>query len=168
MKYSLVNPFITGSVQTTSEAKTEMAAAKELYSRVSKHFTNNLPRFYFTIANENNKLFHFEVNEKKLGKEVNYSIKQAKMKAAGEKKVLEVIKKKELQQGGKKVLDDSSSDSSDSSSSSPYQVPLYVNPLRELLYIPTYYEIDLVDVVYDLEFPIISIPTGASYTFILP
>jgi hypothetical protein len=186
MKYTLVNPFVTGSINTSIESNNPNEAAKALYTRVSKHFTNNLPRFFFSIIDEKNNLKHYEVNEKKLGKEVNFAIKSAKMKESGERKVLAVYEKLSNQEGGKKkkvVKDDSSSDSSNESSSdsssssdnndfsssddeSPYVIPAYEHPLRKLLYTPEYI-IDVYDTVL-LDYPSeIYIPMGAPYTSII-
>ena len=121
-------------------------------------------------------MFHFEVNEKKIGKEVSFTIKEAQMKKSGEKKILEVVGKKIEQEGGKNKKrrdDDSSSDDDDdddddddSFSSSPYQLPYYVNPLRELLYYPMDYVIEYVpDVIYD--YPLgIYYPSGPDYTIL--
>lgn len=171
MKYTLVNPFVTGNLETTFESDSALVAAKALYSRVSTHFKNNVPRFFFSLMGDKNKLYHFEVNEKKIGKEVNFTIKEAKMKKSGEKVITKVVTKKMEQMGGKKhrkiIVEDSSS-SDDSSSSSPYQLPYYVNPLRELLYYPMDYVIEVYepDVVY--EYPLgISYPsTNADYNII--
>jgi len=171
MKYTLVNPFITGSINTMTEAKDEFTAAKELYSRVSKHFTNNLPKFYFSIIGEKNDLFHFQVNEKKLGKEVQFAIKKATMKKNGEKIIMSMVNKKSEQNGGNIFSKSDSSSDSDStdSSSSPYKVPMYINPLRELLYYPTDYIIEIADdFVYEIEYPgTIYVPAGAFYTGII-
>ena len=146
--FSLVNPFITGSLDTTVEAKNEITAAKTLYMKVSKYFKNNLPRFYFTVMDDNSKLYHFEVNERKQGKEVNFTIKAASMKKDAETKIKNVVQRKQKEQsGGKddKFLDmdhdDSESDSDSDSSSdsySPRRVPLYIDPIREFLYNPSY------------------------------
>jgi hypothetical protein len=172
MKYTLVNPFVTGSINTSIESNNANDAAKMLYTRVSKHFTNNLPRFFFSTIDENNKLRHYEVNEKKLGKEVNFTIKTAKMKESGERKVLAVFNKLGNQSGGKKYKkEESSSDSSSDEdsleeSSSPYVIPAYEHPLRKLLYTPEYI-IDVYDSVL-LDYPSeIYIPMGAPYTSII-
>jgi hypothetical protein len=144
--FSLANPMITGSLDTMVEAKTETEAAKTLYMRISKHFKNNLPTFYYSIVDDDENLYHFEVNERKSGKEVNFTIKQASMKKDTEKKVLNVYKKKITEQAGGKDKfmfdeDDKDDDSSSSSSAyyySPRRVPLYVDPIREFLYNPSY------------------------------
>jgi hypothetical protein len=171
MKYTLANPFVTGSINTSIDSDNHNDAAKTLYTRVSKHFTNNLPRFFFSIIDENNKLRHYQVNEKKLGKEVNFTIKTAEMKKSGEQKVLAIYNKLTSQEGGKKkVFDDKSSSSSesdsDSSSSSPYIIPAYEHPLRKLLYTPEYI-IDVYDTVL-LDYPTeIFLPMGPPYVSIV-
>jgi len=146
--FSLANPMITGSLETTVEAKNELEAAKTLYMRISKHFKNNLPIFYYSIVDDKENLHHFKVNERKSGKEVNFTISAAEMKNDVEKKVLNVYKKKIAEQAGGKDKfmfnddkdkdDDSSSSSSSEYYYSPRRVPLYVDPIREFLYNPSY------------------------------
>lgn len=162
MKYSLVNPYITGSIETTSNAKDEFTAAREIYGRVSKHFKNNVPRFFFTLyGGDDKKMYHFLVSEKKLGKEVQYVIKEAKATNNGTKKLLELVNNKK-QSGGSAFDDSSSSDSgsSDSSSSSPYRVPTYVSPIREFLYMPMLYQVDVYADEYDVVY---EVPLGSTF-----
>lgn len=165
MKYSLVNPYITGSLETSSNAKDEFTAAREIYGRISKHFKNNVPRFFFTLhGGEGDKMYHFQVSEKKLGKEVQYVIKEAKATNNGTKKLLDFVQSKKQNGGG--AFDDSSSDSSSNSSSdsssSPYRVPTYVSPIREFLYMPMLYQLDVYadeyDVYYEVPLGTISLP----------
>ena len=47
--YVLVNPHINGSVETKIKADNSLQAAKKAYKNVSKHFNNNIPKFYFTL-----------------------------------------------------------------------------------------------------------------------
>lgn len=140
-KFTLANPFIQGSLTTETEHKSPLGAAKLLYSKLSKHFKNNVPSYYFSIMDENNSLSHFHVTEKKSGKEVNYTIEPAKMTKTNEKKILNTVSKQQ-QKGGKKFLkdDDDSSESSSSSSDSfsPRTVPLYIDPISTYLYTPSY------------------------------
>jgi hypothetical protein len=154
--FSLVNPFITGSMTTKTEAKDELVAAKTLYLKLSKHFKNNVPRFNFSIKDDSDNLYHFEATERKAGKEVNFVIKPAKMTSANEKKMLKVVTKQmEEQEGGfgkkkkEKFLkhddedDDDNDDDDDESSSddfaySPRRVPYYYDYITSWLYTPQY------------------------------
>lgn len=143
-KFNLVNPYIQGSLTTETDNKSPLGAAKALYSKLSKHFKNNVPSYYFSIMDENEKVFHFHVTEKKSGKEVNFTIEPAKMTKANEKKMVNVVTKKMKEQnGGKKFLEDKDSDSESSSSSSsssfsPRNIPLYIDPINTYLYTPSY------------------------------
>ena len=82
-KYKLVNPYIKGEFETKMDAKNSLDAAKVFYKNLSEHFNNNVPSFYFTIqkgGSGKGKFYHFEVNEKKSGDEVNYSIQPFEIK----------------------------------------------------------------------------------------
>lgn len=164
--FSLVNPFITGSLNTSYESKSAMDAAKTLYMRVAKHFKNNVPKFNFTITDESDKLYHFNVSERKSGKEVNFTITPTEMSKKNEEVLKKVIKQKQEEKvGGKKDKfmkveesdDDSSSSSSSSDSYSPRAIPLYVDPIREFLYTP-YYTYDVVDPII-IDYPSWYIPS---------
>ena len=49
-KYHLVNPYIDGDdFESSTNAKNSNEAANKLYSRISEHFNNSVPVFYFTI-----------------------------------------------------------------------------------------------------------------------
>ena len=143
-KFTLVNPYIQGSLTTETDNKSPLGAAKALYSKLSKHFKNNVPSYYFSIMDENETVSHFHVTEKKSGKEVNYTIEPAKMSKTNEKKMVSIVTKKmKEQKGGKTFLKDES-DSSDSESSSstssfsPRNLPLYIDPISTYLYTPSY------------------------------
>jgi hypothetical protein len=73
-KYKLVNPYIKGEFNTKMEASNSLDAAKTFYKNLSEHFSNSVPKFYFTIQKGGNKFYHFQVQEKRIGDEVNYSI----------------------------------------------------------------------------------------------
>ena len=140
MRYTLINPFFTDK-NLTADSDDELRAAKQLYGQLSKDFKNNLPKFYFTILGGDHVQHHFEVNEKMMGKEVDFCIKKAKTTIQGERAMMEVVRSKRSQDGG--GLFSSSSSSSDSSSSSsdslPKRIPSYIYPTREAYYMPYYF-----------------------------
>ncbi len=75
--YRLVNPYIKGEFETKIKTKNSIEAAKKFYKKLSEHFNNNVPKFYFTIqkgGSGKGKFYHFEVKETKSHEEVNYSI----------------------------------------------------------------------------------------------
>lgn len=87
-QYKLVNPYIKGSFETKIDASNSLDAAKQFYKNLSENFNNNIPAFYFSIQKGGKgKFYHFEVKEKKVNDEVNYSIKAYDIK--GEKEALE-------------------------------------------------------------------------------
>lgn len=76
-KYKMVNPYIKGEFETITKAKNSVEAAKVFYKNLSEHFNNNVPKFYFTIqkgGSGKGKFYHFEVKEKKVNDDVDYSI----------------------------------------------------------------------------------------------
>lgn len=66
--YQLVNPYIKGKMKTSIKAKNSIEAATQLYSSMSEHFSNALPKFLFTIqkgGSLESKMYHFQVTEKR-------------------------------------------------------------------------------------------------------
>lgn len=66
--YRLVNPHIEGDMKKSVKSKNSVAAARTLYKNLSEHFSNSVPKFYFTIqkgASGKGKYYHFLVKEKK-------------------------------------------------------------------------------------------------------
>jgi hypothetical protein len=47
--YQLVNPFIMGSMNTTFQAKSSLAAAKDAFDNLSQYFGNHMPEFRMTL-----------------------------------------------------------------------------------------------------------------------
>lgn len=63
--YLLVNPIIIGGNSNLSfKGRSPNEAAQNAWDSISQNIVNMLPKSYFTLQNENNKLFHFEVKEK--------------------------------------------------------------------------------------------------------
>lgn len=140
--YILVNPHISGSVDSKIKADNSLHAAKKAYKALSKHFNNNVPKFYFTLQKGkkgDGKYYHFEVKEKKDGENVNFSIQNYSIPgnevAAVEKfkKKLDNFKNKTSSKGGKRSKKDSESDSDSSDGSDSDE--LYYKRARK--YIPT-------------------------------
>ena len=103
--YKLVNPYIIGDTKKTIKAKNSYIAAKQLYENLSEHFNNSVPVFNITIMKGKNKFYSFKIKEKRLGKEVGYTVepikvKNGKMKYKSLQEHISKLKKKVL--GGAK------------------------------------------------------------------
>jgi hypothetical protein len=163
-KYTLVIPYIEGTMKKSVKSENSQKAANAIYKNLSEHFNNSVPSFHFTImkgTNKNGKLYHFEVNETRENDEVSFTINQMKNIKGVEKleekfkEKLEQIKDKlkKEQDGGKKhkkskkhAIDDSSD--SDLSSSSDYKraksyIPTNM-PISYWWYDPSIYRLDSV------------------------
>lgn len=128
--YTLVNPLINSVIDRHMDSESPIKAAKEFHKRHSKILKNSLPDFCFTIQDNNNKLYHFEVHEsaeiddsKKYTK-VNYNITQLKdintdaLQDFQENLSKEMLAHEQLYGGGKHDKKDDDDDDSSSSSSS--------------------------------------------------
>lgn len=63
--YLLVNPIIVGGNSNLSfKGRSPNEAAQNAWDSISQNIVNLLPKSYFTLKNENDKLYHFEVREK--------------------------------------------------------------------------------------------------------
>jgi len=92
--YTLVNPHISGSVDTKIKADNSLQAAKKAYKNLAKHFNNNIPKFYFTVQKGSaGKYYHFEVKEKKDEEKVNFSIQAYKIPGNEKKSITDFEKK---------------------------------------------------------------------------
>jgi hypothetical protein len=127
--YILVNPHIEGSVETKFKTKTADEAASFAYESISKYFSNNLPKFSFTLQKAgSDKYYHFDVKEKiNKNDKIKFEIKKNDLiqDINGLKKFIEV--NEENLAGGKsshskkyKLSDDDSDSSSSSSSDDNY------------------------------------------------
>lgn len=118
--YTIVNPYISGKMNKTFKGKNPLIAANNAYKAMSKYFSNNIPKFYFTLqkvrgktavgGGKSNDYFHFQVKEMKNGKKVEYDI--TSYDSAGDlsqfrENVSRVAKK---QEGGRKYNDDDDDD----------------------------------------------------------
>jgi len=193
-KYKLVNPYIKGDFETKIEANNSVEAAKNLYKNLSEHFNNNIPKFYFTIqkgGGDKGKFYHFQVKEKKVNDEVNYSISPYKIKDTetaveqfvenfekfkgrfnGGAKARKATKgKKSSKRKSKKSKEDYSSESSEDSydfyREAKSYVPVTNQPLYYMYYDPLVYRLDSVYIptFYQYAQPYWEI---ASYAYRLP
>lgn len=160
--YILVNPHIQGSLETKFKTKSPHEAANLAYESISKYFSNNVPKFTFTLQKAgSDKFYHFDVSEKiNKNDKIKFEIKEniSVSNADGLKKFIQT--NEEALSGGKhskskkyKLDDSDSSSSSDSNSDDDYyyyykpvnrSLPItywsyypYAYPLRKF-YVPTF------------------------------
>ena len=91
-QYKLVNPYIEGEMKTSFSALNNLDAAKEAWETLSKNFTNNLPKFAFTLQKNDGSLSHYLVKETADRDTVNFSIEQIHPKLS--KKKIDDFKKR--------------------------------------------------------------------------
>ena len=108
--YVLVNPYIEGSFEKSVKARNSIEAGKMLYSSLSEHFNNNVPKFLFTIqkgSSGQGKHYSFKVKENKKDNEINFSIEPYSIKNedSAYKGLQDKISqfKKKIQTGGAKA-----------------------------------------------------------------
>ncbi len=112
-KYSLVNPKISGTLDTNYTASSSGDAAKDAWDSLSKHIVGQVPKFPFTLKNIDSGSYHHFILKEKLteGSTSEYTIKEVKANVS-DKQLDKLIE----QSGGKKKKrskkDDSSSDDS--------------------------------------------------------
>lgn len=172
--YRLVNPLLKGELKTSVKSDNSVEAGSSLYNRISEHFNNNVPEFYFTIQkgkSGNGKYYHFKVVEERTGNDVNFSIepitiKNSKSKIERLEAGVEKARASEMVGGkknrgkknknkNKKRDDDSDSDSeSDDFYMKGKTVPVVSQPFYYWWYDPYVYSLDS-----------FYIPTFYSYTY---
>ena len=158
--YRLVNPHIEGGFKKIFSGNSARDAAEDAWKSLAKHFTNNVPKFAFTLQqNSDNSLHHFGVKEFiNNNKMVEYNVTE--MNTRGGQKAVDKFKEELSKQqrtnkmsGGKdKDKDDDSSSSSssddDSDSSDIYaKIRLHKlmkreSPIVYWWYDPSIYDID--------------------------
>lgn len=146
-KYHLVNPYIDGDFEASVTARNSNEAANMLYSRLSEHFNNTVPKFYFTIqkgSSSEGKYYHFQVKENRKQNQVNFKISPFEVNDESittfKSKLDNYISKK--QDGGKKSKkshkkkreESEDSDSDFSSSESNYYLRSKHNTLSQPFY----------------------------------
>lgn len=130
-KFELVNPVILGTFGTSYTAKSSEEAAKLFWQKLTadgQFVSGNIPKFMFTLMDDDNELYHFVVKEKTNGSNVDFNIEPLKneMSEAEKKSFIDEVKKirttttnvMNKQAGGKSYRkydrdDDSSSSDSD-------------------------------------------------------
>ena len=170
--YRLVNPYIKGEFKTKMKAKNSIEAARSLYKNLSEHFNNNLPTFYFTLYKGNSKsggkFYHFQVSEKKINDEVNFSLETFEVKdesnsltnfkdnlkkfkgryaleGGGERKSKK-RKSKKRKSKKRKSSSDSDSDSEDYYRRAQSYVPVINQPISYFYYDPQVYRLNTVHI----------------------
>jgi hypothetical protein len=161
-KFTLINPAIIGNINTTSDAATDVKAAKEIWDNISKHINNNVPLFLFTLRGGDS-LSHFSVKEsaKGGGNEIDFLIEkiypnlddQKEIKYAN--KASRVLKKlKNYQTGGKRKKnnkkrrdsDDDDEDDDDDDDLENYYSYIKIKkrpePISYWWYTPSFYQQD--------------------------
>lgn len=147
--FKLINPHIEGKFNKVFSGDTHYEAASKAWNSLASHFTNNMPRFAFTMEATNNKkdIHHFMVKEK-INKSkaslADYDIVELdnKLSKEGLKKFRTQLSKIKQQQGGKhKKHHKNKDDDDDSSSSSSSSDSDYMHYLRKSKYNsqPIYY-----------------------------
>jgi hypothetical protein len=84
--YVLVNPYIEGSFEKSVKAKNSIEAGTMLYTNLSEHFNNNVPKFLFTVqkgSSGKGKHYSFKVKENKKDNQINFSIEPYSIKNEG-------------------------------------------------------------------------------------
>ncbi len=144
--FKLVNPYIKGDFDCNFDGSTPISAAKKCWSELSQYFTNNIPKFAFTMQDVKTGGFsHFVVNEKKEGDDVDFKIKKVTMHKKNEKILQEKLKNMEndTMSGGKHKKHCDCEDDSDSEIDYFYQslkgFHNYGMPFKWFWYAPTPY-----------------------------
>lgn len=113
MKFTLINPILKGTIKTTFESENgkdiDDIAKKfwKLLTVENEAIVNELKEFYFSFIDENDGLYHFEVNEEIKDGEVSFNINNISEKMSSDEKAkfIENAKKnleEKPQEGGKK------------------------------------------------------------------
>jgi hypothetical protein len=165
-KYKLVNPYIKGEFETKISGKNSLEAAKTFYKNLSEHFSNNVPKFYFTIqkgGSGKGKFYHFEVKEKKVEDSVDFTIKPFEIKGEDEamKQYLDNFdhfkgrynggakksrkgSRKSSRRSSRRASDEISSESDDFYREAKSYVPTASSPFYYMYYDPLVYKVDSV------------------------
>lgn len=123
-KYTLVNPIIEGSFQKTYSGKDKMEVADKLWTNLSKYLIGGVPRFIFTMKDDENSYHTFEVRENESNGKYTIQTKNVEVDDEDFENFQNAVKKysskAKKQQGGmekpkrKRYEDDSSDTDSDS------------------------------------------------------
>lgn len=149
-RFTLVNPKISGEqVQTSVVSSNPYKAGRKLYGGMAKYFTNRLQRFYITVKDDDDHLYHMRIEEKEDSNRAGIKTTFTPLQGDGDQ-----------MGGGSKLADelemiralfeddddDSDSDSDDSDGDYSTFVssgPNFYLPLRNFIYYDLpYYELD--------------------------
>jgi len=118
--YKLINPYIEGDFMKSFSSTTPSEAASAAWEKMSKFFANNVPKFAFTLEDENKKLHDFVVKESKNEDGmVKYKIAKTENKMNEQQKkqfkdkLNKFVEQKKLKGGKKHRHDNDDSSSSD-------------------------------------------------------
>jgi hypothetical protein len=76
-KFQLINPYLKGDIDRTFSGKSQHDAAQNAWDSLSSHFTNNVPKFAFTLESVgDHSLHHFVVRERTRDNTVNYTLEE--------------------------------------------------------------------------------------------
>ena len=118
--YKLINPYIEGTMVTSFSGASQLDAACSAWNALSKYITNNVPKFAFTLENNDGQLYHFLVKESLSGnRAADYKISEINLKL--QQDAISQFKNRLSMRGGrkhKKRHDDDDDESSSSSSTS--------------------------------------------------
>ena len=143
MKFTLVNPLLKGDIDTTFSGGSHLEASQQAYHSLSQYFNNYIPKFYFTLEDEDKKMYHFCVKETRSGENADYTIKEYKVSNKYESELKKEINNYEKSQKGGKHSSSSSSSSDwlDDSSSSTNGKTYKTEPIVYWWYYPAVYRL---------------------------
>tara|TARA_B110000908_G_scaffold172389_1_gene239509 strand:+ start:1592 stop:2122 length:531 start_codon:yes stop_codon:yes gene_type:complete len=168
--YQLINPHIEGDMKTKVKAKNSVEGAKMIYTLLSEHFNNNLPKFNFTIqkgSSGKGKYYSFQTKEMRNGEDIKFSIKPVSIK--NEKKNYQSMMKninhfkEDINKTGGEItkddLDEVMDDSSDYYRKASTYVPVINHPINYFFYDPGLYKMKslFIPTFYSYLTPFISI-----------
>lgn len=164
VKYQLVNPYVKGTVKTEYGANDVLDAAQQAWTSISNNFTNDLPKFAFTLERSGDrKLFHFVVREERNGKSADVvieplnlpNVKKSNKHLKSQLKKLDAIqsqtggekgKDKDKEKANEKDEDDSSDDDDDDVDEKMLKKVInkinYSQPIAYWWYSPLIYELN--------------------------
>ena len=142
--FTLINPTIKGSINSTFKAKSSNEAAINAYKTISAYFSKNVPQFSFTMQ-EGGNLHHFMAKEKITENGKIKFVVSPLTKIKNVTKMQKFIGEIDTMAGSGRynLSDDSSSDSSDQSSDYKYYKPIRrQRPIDYWYYYPNLYTYD--------------------------
>lgn len=145
MTYELINPVLIGSFPIKYKENSPENAAKVFWNEFSKLIQNEIPKMYFTLRNNDGKLFHFKVSEEESNKSIaDFNITPVeRVHAKADEVLINAYNELTTKKGGGrfKHYDDSSSSSDDSDESTSEMIEKFqrLNRLRKLPIMYYYY-----------------------------